>query len=246
MKWVACVALNICLSVIGKAAPEKSGIEWCPRYPGSNLMVHLNQSFKSNTRDFIDALREADAIVTVHSTLRPEQRQYLMHWAWRIKKEDYWLETTEPCKGPLGERKIWIYPSVPIYSGDMAQGPVDIIWLWLDGMEFNVTLRNCSGDPDGHYHTGQHGEALAAAASMIDGYSLVYRPARHSAHNTGKAIDMTIQWSGDLTIAKKDGSLHTISTLPRNGNNPQLHEIGASYGVFKLVSDPPHWSSDGH
>ncbi|MDB5964086.1 MAG: hypothetical protein JWQ72_586 [Polaromonas sp.] len=25
-----------------------------------------------------------------------------------------------------------------------------------------------------------------------------------------------------------------------------LHGVGASYGVFKLVSDPPHWSDNGH
>jgi hypothetical protein len=34
----------------------------------------------------------------------------------------------------------------------------------------------------------------------------------------------------------------------KNGTalNPVLHKIGASYGVIKLLSDPPHWSSDGH
>jgi hypothetical protein len=25
-----------------------------------------------------------------------------------------------------------------------------------------------------------------------------------------------------------------------------LHALGATYGVIKLVSDPPHWSDDGH
>jgi len=25
-----------------------------------------------------------------------------------------------------------------------------------------------------------------------------------------------------------------------------LQEVGAGYGVIKLKSDPPHWSSDGH
>lgn len=25
-----------------------------------------------------------------------------------------------------------------------------------------------------------------------------------------------------------------------------LYAVGATYGVQKLVSDPPHWSDDGH
>lgn len=25
-----------------------------------------------------------------------------------------------------------------------------------------------------------------------------------------------------------------------------LHAVGATYGVYKLLSDPPHWSDDGH
>ena len=28
--------------------------------------------------------------------------------------------------------------------------------------------------------------------------------------------------------------------------NPALIEAGKSFGVIKLVSDPPHWSDDGH
>ena len=37
-----------------------------------------------------------------------------------------------------------------------------------------------------------------------------------------------------------------ISTSPRDNSNPQLQDVGHSYGVLKLKSDPPHWSSDGH
>ncbi len=28
-------------------------------------------------------------------------------------------------------------------------------------------------------------------------------------------------------------------------NNSDLYSVGASYGVIKLISDPPHWSDDG-
>jgi len=34
---------------------------------------------------------------------------------------------------------------------------------------------------------------------------------------------------------------------PRTGaGNTALHGVGAGYGVHKIVSDPPHWSDDGH
>jgi hypothetical protein len=58
---------------------------------------------------------------------------------------------------------------------------------------------------------------------------------------------MTISWQGDLTIARGDNTSTTISSLPRTGaKNADLHAVGQSYGVKKLLSDAPHWSSDGH
>jgi hypothetical protein len=203
----------------------------------------LNESFFPKARDFIDALREGEAKVTIASTRRPEQRQYLMHWSWMIKKEDYWFETTSPCVG-IPPNMNWFIPAVPSYAGDLAYGSVDIIWLWLDNSEFIVTLRNCPGN--NHFHTAKFGEALAGATGMVEGYNLVYRPARNSRHSDGRAIDMTIMWSGDLTIAKKDGSIVTITSSPKNGSNHELQAVGATYGVYKLESDPPHWSDDGH
>jgi hypothetical protein len=29
-------------------------------------------------------------------------------------------------------------------------------------------------------------------------------------------------------------------------SQPQLHSVGATFGVHKLVTDLPHWSDDGH
>ena len=167
-----------------------------------------------------------------------------MHWAWIIKRDNYWFEAAVPCT-PAG----WTSPGVPAYTGDTVFGNVEIIWYWESHPGFNITLRNCSGyHPWGRYgyHIAHFGESLAAAAGMVETYGLVYRPARNSRHNEGRAIDMTISWSGDLTISKKDGSTATIATYPRTGDNLELHAIGATYGVFKLVSDPPHWSEDDH
>lgn len=38
---------------------------------------------------FIDAMQTAGAKVSITSTYRPPQRAYLMHWSWKIVKENY-------------------------------------------------------------------------------------------------------------------------------------------------------------
>jgi hypothetical protein len=50
-----------------------------------------------------------------------------------------------------------------------------------------------------------------------------------------------------LTISQKSGTPRTISSLPRNGTNVELAEVGATYEVIKAKfgTDPPHWSSTG-
>ena len=85
-----------------------------------------------------------------------------------------------------------------------------------------------------------------AAESMVEAYGIVYRPALASKHSERLAIDMTISWSGTLNIKNARGKTVAISSTPRSGQNGQLHAVGQSYGVIKLVSDPPHWSDDGH
>ena len=87
----------------------------------------------------------------------------------------------------------------------------------------------------------------AAAGKMVAGYGIVYQPAKASCHSGGTAIDMDIAWkSGTLTISGGAGKKVTIAGTPKDGGNTGLQLVGRSYGVIKLVSDPPHWSSDGH
>jgi len=62
----------------------------------------------------------------------------------------------------------------------------------------------------------------------------------------GRAVDVDIAWNGTLTIAGANGQNVGIASTPRDGSNTELHAVGAGYGVHKLVSDPPHWSDDGH
>jgi hypothetical protein len=110
-----------------------------------------------------------------------------------------------------------------------AHDGVDIQWVHLDD----------SGNPDGV-------ASQQAAAAMAGAYDIVFQPSLTSRHTQALAIDMTISWQGDLTITDANGNASTITSLPRSGANSDLQAIGATYGVIKLATDPPHWSSDGH
>lgn len=92
---------------------------------------------------------------------------------------------------------------------------------------------------------------IAAAREMVVEFNIVrlgVAPALRSRHMLGFGIDMTIQWSGNLSIVDADGNVVLIDTLPRSGLNQKLHRIGASYGVIKYNRsgrDDPHWSDNG-
>jgi hypothetical protein len=84
------------------------------------------------------------------------------------------------------------------------------------------------------------------AREMVKLFGMAHIASLTSNHIRGKAIDMNIAWKGTLVLTRPAPLVVRIESLPRTGQNRELHEIGANaFGVRKLVSDPPHWSSDG-
>jgi hypothetical protein len=105
-------------------------------------------------------------------------------------------------------------------------------------------------------HTAADGKyarqaSVGAAAEMANGFEIAdlgVAPALMSRHTSGFGIDMKISWIGHLSIVDADGNTVEIVNWPRSGLNPVLHEVGASYGVFKYNRrgrDDPHWSDNG-
>lgn len=94
--------------------------------------------------------------------------------------------------------------------------------------------------------------STTGAQAMVSGYSmgsLNTPPALESKHISGLAVDMTITWTGNLTINNQSGTAVVISTAPKTGMNADLATVGATFGVIKFVggaTDAPHWSDDGH
>jgi hypothetical protein len=89
-------------------------------------------------------------------------------------------------------------------------------------------------------------KSKAAALEMVNLFHMAYIASLTSRHIKGLAVDMDISWSGTLKIQNAKKVTVEIGS-PRDGaRNDDLHDVGATYGVKKLLSDPPHWSSDGH
>ena len=102
---------------------------------------------------------------------------------------------------------------------------------------------------------GDETKSKDAAQKIVTAAGLAYQASLTSRHISGKAIDWTITWSGDLEIAKKDGTKVKIKSDPKHGGkgkshngNTDLHAVGKTYGVIKANFsniDGPHWSTDG-
>lgn len=87
---------------------------------------------------------------------------------------------------------------------------------------------------------GDKKKSVNAASAMVRGYGIVHRPSLTTNHAGRTAIDMNVSGMMNKTITDKNGKKVTIKKAS------DLHAVGATYGVHKLVSDPPHWSADGH
>jgi hypothetical protein len=86
--------------------------------------------------------------------------------------------------------------------------------------------------------------SIKAAVAMTRGYRIVYPPALNSNHTQGRAIDMRIDGVVGKSVAKADGTAVVIRK--HSDTDSDLFDVGASYKVYKLVADKPHWSDDGH
>ena len=176
-----------------KASGELSGSKWVAKFPTSRSTADLSSSFASSVDRFIAAIKVGGGSVTIAATLRPVERAFLMHYAFKISKKQI-----NPDK-------------VPKLNG------VDINWVHPTSAE-----------------------SIKAAQEMVNGYDIAYEPALKSRHTEGRAIDMTI--TGIVGKSMKDAKNQDVAIK----NAGELHKVGASYGVIKLASDPPHWSDDGH
>jgi hypothetical protein len=125
-------------------------------------------------------------------------------------------------------------------------------WSWLTALEKSKpSAATTMAGVDIEWDHGDDNKSKAGAQEMVDGFGLAVppksnvAPALASNHIAGKAIDMDITWTGDLEVNKKDGTIVSVPFMTNPNLNTKLHTVGESYGVKKLKTDAPHWSSDG-
>jgi hypothetical protein len=94
--------------VVNIPSAELSGAQWVARFAGSNRVADCVSPFRENLTSFVAALSAAGASTTVNATLRPAQRAYLMHWAWKIANS----KATAASAGSLqGVNIKWDHPT---------------------------------------------------------------------------------------------------------------------------------------
>ena len=131
------------------------------------------------------------------------------------------------------------------------------LWHWA----WKIAQRRCAPKdakpysksppvPNIQWDHGNLANSIKGAQEMVNGFKLsvpndsTLPPAEDSRHVQGLAIDMKITWTGTISVEKKDGSLVNVKYGPVNANK-DLHAVGASYGVHKLLKDNVHWSDNG-
>ncbi|MDZ8183576.1 MAG: peptidoglycan-binding protein [Nostoc sp. ChiSLP02] len=176
-----------------------SGKHWINAFPESDSIDDLASPFRQKVQAFERALTNAGATINIASVLRPPERAYLMHYAFRISTNEIAAKDVPPLPN------------------------VNINWV--------------------HY---TNAGSVQAAQQMVSAYNIAFRPVLVSRHTQGLAIDWEISWSGTLNIKKANGTMVSIKEPLTSYENPNLWEVGRSYGVIKLSSDRPHWSNDGH
>ena len=235
-----------------------SGVFWVTRFPASASLDDLEPGFQDCVRKFLDAISSARAglpnvvaIPNVHAGRAAPHgaaRAHGLAGAGRAVDEvhahpRYKINSTlRPAQRAYLMHYCWLIgrskinpADVPAYTpiGNQRE-PVDIEWLHLDP----------KGQPD-------LAASWRASLEMVNGFQIAglrVAPALDSNHVHGQAIDMEISWHGDMDILNASGSTIRIDTLPRDGTNHRLIEVGATYGVYHLrnvEADRPHWSHDG-
>jgi len=84
---------------VAKPPALPSGASWVSQFPASKSTADLTPEFGAGVDRFLGALRGAGADVDVATTLRPAERAYLMHYAWKIGKDGLDPETVPKMAG---------------------------------------------------------------------------------------------------------------------------------------------------
>ena len=233
---------------------EPSGTSWVnggpftkrlgARFPQSRDVADLSNPFRGHVQSFLASLAHAKRGTThsihtpnapivplITTTLRPDERAWLMNTAYRVaggwqKFRPQNPPVTAQSKANLGVEE----------PGDVKPYPhggiehVPICWLHQDA----------NGNPDVP-------ASKKAATQMKQAFQIAaFGAAYPSNHSHGRAIDWNFAWPRTVSIRDGAGHWATIAAGNSTTSHP-MWALGQSFGVLKQqTGDPPHWSVNGH
>jgi hypothetical protein len=195
---------------------EPSGAAWVNRFPTSTTTVDLVEPFRGNADRFIAALRAAGANVNISATRRPAERAWLMHYAWRIARDQDILPQ-----------------DVPDREG------VDICWAHRNA-DGSVNLRASRAAAEDMVR----GYGMRARAALDSNHirgeaidmTITWRNNLNITDANGQVVNINTRprSGGDGPCGEGNAQLRNVGAT-----------YGVIKGVFCNNQDPPHWSIDG-
>jgi hypothetical protein len=184
------------------ATNELSGTQWVGRFPTSASTSDLEPPFRDSIDSFVAALRVANAAVTISATLRPPERAYLMHWCWKISKQNF-----DPLK-------------VPARSG------VSIDWVHKDAAgAYSATASKAAATSMVHgYGMQTLGVAPALASRHIEGHaidmSILWKGALSAANASGTVTSISTTPCTGMNIKLHEiGATYGVIKYKGSGND---------------------------
>lgn len=111
-------------------------------------------------------------------------------------------------------------------------------WSWrIATGNANASETTAMEGIDIQWDHGNEESSKRGALEMVNGFGLALPPRSNVApsltsnHITGKAIDMTIIWTGEMSVKDSAGNSVKVQFSPNANANTQLHKVGASYSV---------------
>ena len=107
-------------------AKQLSGPDWIHQYPTSTKIDDLNVPFQNSVARFIGALELAGATIRIAATRRPQERAYLMHYAFQIARG--WNPAEVPAMSGVAIEWVHATPKESLEAARQMTAAYEIVY----------------------------------------------------------------------------------------------------------------------
>jgi hypothetical protein len=211
----------------------------------------LAEPFKTNVKDFIRAMTDAGvAYPEITTARRSAKRAYLFHWCWlsglgKVKAADAKPMLGVDIEWDHGKDADSIAGAKEMIAGfGLAVPPKSTNAPALDSKHINGTAIDMTFTWKGSVTVRRKNDRIPyvafaeeLAGPIVRGLELASRVA--GLGEIGNSPFFRATATGPVLGVE-------IPFVANPNANTKLHKVAASYGVYKLKTDAPHWSDNGH